>query len=85
LGCTGLRALRRRDRQVALHHDYAPELHRLPVLWFLTRPVVYTVTAGVGPSRRMPPMSFLRRRRAIVVPSATDHEALTRRGLGNDA
>ena len=83
LGLHRLRALRQWDRQVDLHHVYAPELYRLPVLWFLTRPVVYTVTAGVGPSRRMPPMSFLRRLRAIVVPSDTDREALTRRGLGN--
>jgi glycosyltransferase involved in cell wall biosynthesis len=84
LGLHRLRALRQRDRQVDLHHVYAPELYRLPALWFLTRPVVYTVTAGVDPARRIPPASFLRRRlRAVVVPSDSDREALTRRGVGD--
>ena len=53
------------------------------MLWFLKRPVVYTVTAGVGPESRMPPTSFLRRLSAIVVPSRTDLDALTQRGLRN--
>jgi glycosyltransferase involved in cell wall biosynthesis len=83
LGLHHLGVIRERDRQVKLHHVYAPELYLLPLLWFLKRPIVYTVTAGVGPRRRMPPTSFLRRLRAIVVPSRTDLDALTRRGLGN--
>jgi glycosyltransferase involved in cell wall biosynthesis len=84
LGLHRLNALRQSDRRVDLHHVYAPELYRLPVLWFLTRPVVYTVTAGVDPARGIPPTPFLRRRlRAIVVPSESDREALARRGVGD--
>jgi glycosyltransferase involved in cell wall biosynthesis len=83
LGLHRLTAIRRLDRHVDLHHVYAPQLFWLPLLWFVKRPVVYTVTAGVGPGRRMPPVAYLRRLGAIVVPSRTDLEALSRRGLGN--
>lgn len=83
LGLHHLGAIRQRDRVVDLHHVYAPQLYLLPLLWFVKRPVVYTVTAGVGPARRMPPTSFLQRLGAIVVPSRTDLDALTRRGLRN--
>jgi 2-deoxystreptamine N-acetyl-D-glucosaminyltransferase/2-deoxystreptamine glucosyltransferase len=68
---------------VHLHHVYAPELYWLPLLWLLARPVVYTVTAGVGPAARMPSPAFLRRLAAIVVPSRLDLEALSERGLRN--
>lgn len=81
LGLHNLRAIRRWDNEVDLHHVYAPQLFWLPVLWFVRRPVVYTVTAGVN--GRLPPMSFLRRLGAIVVPSEADLDALTRRGLRN--
>jgi glycosyltransferase involved in cell wall biosynthesis len=83
LGLQHLQAIRRRDRDVDLHHVYAPELYLLPLLWFVKRPVVYTVTAGVGPAGRQPPTSFLERLGAIVVPSRPDLEALTGRGLRN--
>jgi glycosyltransferase involved in cell wall biosynthesis len=83
LGLHRLGALRRWDRHVDLHHVYAPQLFWLPLLWFVKRPVVYTVTAGVGPGRRLPPVAYLRRLGAIVVPSRADLEVLCRQGLGN--
>ena len=83
LGLHHLSAIRHRDPHVDLHHVYAPELYWLPLLWFVKRPVVYTVTSGVGAGHRMPPASFLRRLNAIVVPSRVDLDALMRRGLGN--
>jgi glycosyltransferase involved in cell wall biosynthesis len=83
LGLHRLATLRRLERDVALHHLYAPQLFWLPLLWFVNRPVVYTVTAGVDPGRRLLPAAFLRRLGAIVVPSRTDLEALHRHGLAN--
>ena len=83
LGLHRLSALRQRDRHVDVHHVYAPQLYALPVLWFLKRPVVYTVTSAVGGSRWLPPASALRRLSAIIVPSRSDVDTLTRRGLTN--
>jgi glycosyltransferase involved in cell wall biosynthesis len=76
-------AIRKLDRHVSLHHVYAPRLYLLPVLLSLRRPVVYTVTADVGPGARTLPGWFLRRLHAIVVPSDTDRDALARRGVRN--
>jgi glycosyltransferase involved in cell wall biosynthesis len=83
LGLHRLSAIREWDKHVDLHHVYAPQLYLLPVLWFLKRPVVYTVTTGVGSGSQTLPTSFLRRFHAIVVPSRADLDALTRRGLTN--
>jgi glycosyltransferase involved in cell wall biosynthesis len=83
LGLHRLRTIRRWDAHVDLHHVYAPQLFRLPLLRLVRRPVVYTVTSGVGPECRLPAASYLRRLRAIVVPGRTDLDALTGRGLGN--
>jgi len=83
LGLHRLATIRRRDRHVDLHHVYVPQLYWLPLLWFVKRPVVYTVTAGLGSGSRLPPAAFLRRLGAIVVPSRADLDALTRRGLRN--
>ncbi len=82
LGLHRLHALRRWDGDVNLHHVYAPQLFSLPLLRFLKRPVVYTVTAGVD-GVRLPRPSFLQRLGAIVVPSRSDLDTLSRRGLAN--
>ena len=55
----------------------------MPLLRLVERPVVYTVTSGVGPAHRVPPVSYLRRLGAIVVPGRADLDALTRLGLEN--
>lgn len=81
LGLHRARAIRALDERVDLHHVYAPQLYWLPLLWLLRRPVVYTVTAGVGSGRRMPSVAFLRRLGAIVVPGRGDLEALRQLGL----
>ncbi len=83
LGLHRWRALRRGDGQVDVCHVYAPQLFHLPVLRAVTRPIVYTVTSGVGPDGGIPPLSDLRRLGAIVVPSRADLEILTARGLRN--
>jgi glycosyltransferase involved in cell wall biosynthesis len=83
LGLHCWRVIRRGDGQADVCHVYAPQLFHLPVLRAVTRPIVYTVTSGVGPEGRMPPLAELRRLGAIVVPSRTDLESLTARGLEN--
>lgn len=81
LGLHTFRAIRAKDKVVDLHHVYAPQLHGLPILSLLRRPIVYTATAGIGP--KIPPTRLLQRLAAIVVPSRTDVDTLTARGLRN--
>ena len=81
LGLHRLLAIRRQDERVDLHHVYAPQLDWMPLLSLVKRPVVYTVATGLDPARRLPPLSFLLRLAAIVVPSDTDRAALARRGV----
>lgn len=83
LGLHRLRAIRTCDRQVDVCHVYAPQLFDLPVLRCVTRPIVYTVTSGLGSADRIPPLSYLRRLGALVVPSRADLDTLTGRGLRN--
>jgi glycosyltransferase involved in cell wall biosynthesis len=83
LGLHRLAAIRRWDSHVDIHHLYSPQLFFwLPVLRFVTRPVVYTVTAGLD-SGRLPPAAVLRRFGALVVPSHADLDVLHRHGLKN--
>ena len=83
LGLDRLRAIRRRDTYADLHHVYASQLFTLPLLRLIRRPIVYTVTSGVGSTHRVPSLSYLRRLGAIVVPGRSDLDALTRLGLEN--
>jgi len=83
LGLHRLHAIRASSVDVDVCHVYAPQLFNLPVLRAVTRPIVYTVTAGIGPEDQLPPLSYLRRLGAIVVPGRADLEALAGRGLRN--
>jgi glycosyltransferase involved in cell wall biosynthesis len=83
LGLHRLRAIRYWDSRIDLHHVYAPQLLRLPLLRLVTRPVVYTVTSGLGPASRWPRGADARRLRAIGVPGRADLGALTAHGLTN--
>ena len=83
VGAHHFRHLRRRDEQVDLHHVFAGALQPLPIIRLLRKPVVYTVAAGVGPRKRWPRMSFLKRLAAIVVQTQADLECLTAHGLTN--
>jgi glycosyltransferase involved in cell wall biosynthesis len=47
-GLHKLRVLWSREREVQLHHLYNPDPFPFPILRFLRRPVIYTITSGVG-------------------------------------
>ncbi len=81
LGLHALGAIRRKEKHADIHHVYAPQLWRLAILPLLTKPVVYSATAGIGP--KIPPTVYLRRFAAIVVPSRRDVDTLAARGLEN--
>lgn len=47
-GLPKLKALRIMEREVQLHHVYNPDPFPFPILRLLQRPVIYTITSGVG-------------------------------------
>ena len=78
-----LRAIRRLEREVDLHHIYHSDLYFFPFLRFLRKPVVYSVVAGLGPKERLPSATVLRRVHRIVVQDNHDLELLAAHGLTN--
>jgi glycosyltransferase involved in cell wall biosynthesis len=64
-GFQKLRALRERERNFDLHHVYNPDPFPFPVLKFLERPVVYSISGGVG--HRRPNVRFFNSLAAVVV------------------
>jgi len=75
--------LRRREAAVQLHHLYNPHPFYFPYLRWLRRPVVYSITAGLGLSQRPGNIERLGRLAAIVVSNERDRKALCDRGLRN--
>jgi glycosyltransferase involved in cell wall biosynthesis len=50
-GFQKLRRLRAREAAFDLHHLYNPDPFPFPILRFLRRPVLYTISSGLGPRR----------------------------------
>ena len=82
-GLHRLRALRRLERDVDVHHIFHAELYRFPVLRLLNKPIVYTVVSGLDAKRRLPDADALGRLHGVVVTNAADRERLERHGIAN--
>ncbi len=82
-GLHRLRELRRRERAVDLHHLYNPDPYPFPVLRWLNRPVVYTLSAGLRADKR-PTLSFFKEQvHTLVVADEADRRRLAAWGLRN--
>lgn len=73
--------IRRREAQIDLHHVYNPDPFPFPILRFLRRPVVYSLSSGLGSKR--PNLRFLSRMTAVTVPDQRSYERLRGWGLRN--
>lgn len=76
-----LRALRQREAHLSLHHVYNPDPFPFPVLKFLRRPVVYSVSGGAG--SRSPNRRFFDSLAAVVVSDARSLARFRQGGLHN--
>jgi len=76
-----LRELRKREADLDLHHVYNPDLFAFPVLQYLNRPVVYSVSGGVD--HRRPNMRFFSSLAAVTVSDVHSWERLRTWGLDN--
>ncbi len=77
------RALRRLEAEIDLHHIYNPDPFAYPILRWLRRPVVYSISGGVG--KRRPNIDFFNRLGAITVFDEASLEKLQAWGLRNVA
>ena len=80
-GCHKLREIRRREAKIDLHHVYNPDPFPFPILRWLRRPVVYSLSSGVGAKR--PNLRFLSRLTAVTVPDQRSYDRLKKWGLNN--
>jgi len=65
-GFQRLREIRRREAQIDLHHFYNPDPFPFPILRFLRRPIVYTISSGLAADQ--PISSFFEHISWVTVP-----------------
>ena len=80
-GFQQLKWLRGQEIDADLHHFYNPDPFPFPILGRLRRPVVYTITSGLGDRR--PKISFFSRLAAVAVADERSLKQLRRWGLTN--
>jgi glycosyltransferase involved in cell wall biosynthesis len=80
-GFQHLKKLRLKEAGLDLHHLYNPDPFPFPILRWLRRPVVYTITSGVG--TKCPPTAFFSALAAISVADERSLKRLRAWGLHN--
>lgn len=76
-----LRQIRRLEAHLDIHHIYNPDAFPFPILRQFKRPVVYTISSGVG--TRRPDLKFFSAMAAIAVADERSLARLNHWGLGN--
>lgn len=76
-----LKELRAKEANLDLHHLYNPDPFPFPVLRRLHRPVIYTISSGVGSKR--PRVSFFRSLAAVAVADERSLKRLRTWGIDN--
>jgi len=80
-GLAQLKALHAREAEFDLHHFYNPGSYPFPYLLGLRRPVVYTISSGIG--RKHIPVGYFNRLAAITVYDERSEQRLLRAGVRN--
>ncbi len=73
--------IRRREAEIDLHHVYNPDPFPFLILRLLQKPVVYSLSSGIG--GRRPNLRFLSKMTAVTVPDERSYERLRGWGLTN--
>lgn len=76
-----LRHIRALEKKLDVHHIYNPDPFPFLVLRYLQRPIVYSISSGVG--ERQPNLAFFSSLAAIAVPDERSFSRLVRWGLDN--
>lgn len=64
-------------------HVFNPTLYAFPFLRLVSKPVIYTISASLGPEGAPGDTRFAKKLSAIVVSNTRDHEKLSQHGLTN--
>lgn len=80
-GWQKLAALRRYEKTVDLHHVYNPDPYPFPLLPWLRRPVIYSITSGFGAGKVN--AAYFNRLAGVTVPDEPSGEALAAVGVTN--
>jgi len=75
--------IRRREAQINLHHFYNPDPFPFPILRFLRRPLVYTITSGLAANQPIP--SLFRSLSWVTVPDERSLACLRGAGVVNSS
>ncbi len=76
-----LRAIRAQEPNIQLHHLYNADPFPFPVIRWLKRPVIYSISSGVGQKR--PNLSYFNTLAAVTVSDERSFERLRQWGLTN--
>ncbi len=76
MGLHNCRSIRKQEKNHQINHVFAAGLFHLPLLYFLKKPIVYTVVGGISRTANVPPRSFIRRLDRLVVSSERDKTIL---------
>ena len=76
-----LRTIRATEQDVQLHHLYNADSFPFPVVRWWRRPVIYSISSGIGPRR--PNLTFFNAVAAVVVSDEQSFERLEQWGLKN--
>lgn len=75
--------IRRLEARIHLHHFYNPDPFAFPILRFLRRPIVYTITSGLAPDQPIP--ALFRNISWATVPDERSLAALRMAGVVNSS
>lgn len=78
-----LARLRRLQREITLNHVFAPGLYDFPVLRYLKKPVIYSVTASVRPDLHLKKADKLKTLAGIIVNNDRDYQLLSYHDFNN--
>lgn len=76
-----LKHIRSLEKKLDVHHIYNPDPFPFPVLHYLRRPIIYSISSGVD--NRQPNLAFFSSLAAIAVPDERSFTRLVESGLEN--
>jgi glycosyltransferase involved in cell wall biosynthesis len=78
-----LARLRRLQQEIMLNHVFAPGLYDFPVLRYLRKPIIYSVTASVRPDIHLKKADKLKTLAGIIVNNDRDYQLLRHHNFNN--